>query len=38
VFHAAHIAQPELLSPDPQHGRLTLNGFFRYRRNASRAP
>ncbi|HEU4777259.1 MAG TPA: DUF6445 family protein [Telluria sp.] len=34
VFHAAQIARPELLSADPQRGRLTMNGFFRFRRNA----
>jgi len=28
IFHSAHITQPELLSADPQQGRLTLNGFF----------
>jgi len=27
-FHSSHITQPELLSADPQRGRLTLNGFF----------
>jgi len=28
IFHSAHITQPELLSANPQQGRLTLNGFF----------
>jgi hypothetical protein len=35
VFHAAQIEEPGLLSADPAVGRLTLNGFFRYRKNAS---
>ena len=35
VFHAAHIDAPEMLSDDPARGRLTLNGFFRYRKSAS---
>lgn len=35
IFHAAQIEKPEFLSPDPRHGRLTMNGFFRYRRNAA---
>lgn len=34
VFHAAQIERPQLLTGDPATGRLTLNGFFRYRRNA----
>jgi Rps23 Pro-64 3,4-dihydroxylase Tpa1-like proline 4-hydroxylase len=34
VFHAAQIERPQLLTDDPATGRLTLNGFFRYRRNA----
>ena len=32
VFHSGQIEHPELLSTDPQRGRLTLNGFFRFRR------
>lgn len=28
VFHSAEILHPALLSPDPRHGRLCLNGFF----------
>lgn len=28
IFHSAHITKPELLSSNPQQGRLTLNGFF----------
>jgi len=35
LFHSGDIARPELLSPDPSRGRLTLNGFFTCRRNAS---
>lgn len=35
VFHAAQIARPDLLSPHAQSGRLTMNGFFRYRRTAA---
>ena len=35
VFHAAQIERSALLTPDPQHGRLTMNGFFRYRRTAA---
>lgn len=35
VFHAAQIEEPGMLSGDPARGRLTLNGFFRYRRSAS---
>jgi len=34
VFHAAQIEAPGMLSDDPVRGRLTLNGFFRYRRSA----
>jgi len=33
IFHSAHIEQPQLLSDDPQQGRLTLNGFFTCRRS-----
>jgi hypothetical protein len=35
VFHAAQIEKPELLSEDVTCGRLTMNGFFRYRKSAS---
>jgi Family of unknown function (DUF6445) len=35
IFHSSHIERPDLLSDDPQRGRLTLNGFFICRRNAS---
>lgn len=31
VFHAAQIERPELLSNDPAVGRLTMNGFFKFR-------
>ena len=31
VFHAAQIERPELLSSDPALGRLTMNGFFKFR-------
>jgi hypothetical protein len=34
-FHSSHITQPEKLSADPAHGRLTLNGFFICRRAAA---
>lgn len=34
VFHAAQIDRPQLLTGDPATGRLTLNGFFRYRKSA----
>jgi Family of unknown function (DUF6445) len=33
IFHSADITAPERLSTDPRTGRLTLNGFFLYRRN-----
>lgn len=33
VLHASDIAAPERLSADPRSGRLTLNGFFKCRRN-----
>lgn len=33
IFHGADITAPERLSRDPRSGRLTLNGFFLYRRN-----
>jgi len=35
LFHSADVDVPSLLSPDPLLGRLTLNGFFTCRRNAS---
>lgn len=34
VFHAAQIDEPRMLSADPACGRLTMNGFFRYRKSA----
>lgn len=35
LFHCGDIASPDKLSDDPRTGRLTLNGFFTCRRNAS---
>lgn len=35
VFHAAQIEDAAVLSDDPARGRLTMNGFFRYRKNAA---
>ena len=35
ILHTGDIAAPEKLSDDPARGRLTLNGFFTCRRNAS---
>lgn len=35
VFHAAQIDAPDMLSEDPARGRLTMNGFFKYRKSAS---
>jgi Family of unknown function (DUF6445) len=35
IFHSSHIERADLLSADPACGRLTLNGFFICRRNAS---
>jgi len=35
LFHSADVEQPTLLSADPARGRLTLNGFFTCKRNAS---
>lgn len=32
-LHSGHITSPEKLSPQPGHGRLTLNGFFTCRRH-----
>jgi hypothetical protein len=34
-FHSSHITRPEMLSDDPAHGRLTLNGFFVCKRSAA---
>lgn len=34
IFHAGDIRHPQRLSDDPATGRLTLNGFFTYRRRA----
>ncbi len=34
-FHSSHITEPERLSADPAHGRLTLNGFFVCRQAAT---
>lgn len=34
IFHSAQIDAPACLSQDPEHGRLTLNGFFLFRKNA----
>jgi hypothetical protein len=34
IFHAGDIRHPERLSDNPATGRLTLNGFFTYRRRA----
>lgn len=33
VFHSADIGEPGRLVADPRHGRLTLNGFFVFRRS-----
>jgi hypothetical protein len=35
IFHSSHIGAPDKLSADPARGRLTLNGFFICRRQAS---
>lgn len=35
LFHAAAIGQPALLHPDPARGRLTMNGFFRFRKRSA---
>lgn len=32
IFHSAHIDQPALLDARPDHGRLTMNGFFTCKR------
>ncbi|TFW15597.1 DUF6445 family protein [Duganella callida] len=32
IFHSGQIDLPELLSPDPGQGRLTINAFLRYRK------
>ncbi len=35
IFHAAQIDKPALLHPDPARGRLTMNGFFRFRKRSA---
>lgn len=35
IFHSAQIDAPERLSQDPAQGRLTLNGFFLFRKSAA---
>jgi hypothetical protein len=35
IFHAAQIEQAALLDPDPARGRLTMNGFFRFRKRSA---
>ncbi|HEY0061004.1 MAG TPA: DUF6445 family protein [Telluria sp.] len=35
LFHAANITRADLLTDTPKTGRLTINGFFRYRKNAA---
>lgn len=35
MFHSSHVTRPELLSPEPDLGRLTLNGFFVCRKAAA---
>ena len=35
IFHSGQIDAPELLNPDPAKGRLTVNAFLRYRKNAA---
>lgn len=35
IFHSGQIDAPELLDADPARGRLTVNAFLRYRKNAS---
>jgi hypothetical protein len=35
IFHAAQIDNPALLHPDPGRGRLTMNGFFRFRKRSA---
>jgi hypothetical protein len=35
IFHSSQIDAPERLSQDPAQGRLTLNGFFLFRKNAA---
>lgn len=34
IFHAAQVAQPELLIDDPRTARLALNGFLRFKKQA----
>nr|WP_308605887.1 DUF6445 family protein [Massilia sp. DJPM01] len=35
IFHAAQIEAPALLHPAPERGRLTMNGFFRFRKRSA---
>ncbi|MDQ1816745.1 DUF6445 family protein [Massilia sp. CCM 9210] len=35
IFHAAQIEAPALLHSDPARGRLTMNGFFRFRKRSA---
>jgi hypothetical protein len=35
IFHAAQIGSPALLDADPARGRLTMNGFFRFRKRSA---
>lgn len=35
LFHTSHLTDPSLLSADPAHGRLTLNGFYTCTRRAT---
>jgi hypothetical protein len=35
IFHAAQIDNPALLDADPARGRLTMNGFFRFRKRSA---
>jgi len=35
VFHSGQIDAPQLLNPDPARGRLTINAFLRYRKQAA---
>jgi hypothetical protein len=34
IFHSGQIDAPALLTPDPAHGRLTVNAFIRYRKHS----
>ncbi len=38
IFHSSHILNDDLLSTDPSHGRLTLNGFFTCTRRSGQPP